>query len=83
MKIIGIRDTQDLLQIANYETLADQLLIDAKPPRPRLIGGIDILPGGVDTRPGIKGEARRAAPSLGWAHLQPCAKLRGCKVPPP
>jgi len=33
MKVVGIRDAEDLAQIALYEKLADQLLIDAKPPR--------------------------------------------------
>ena len=42
MKAIGIRDTEDLPQIADYEAVADQLLIDAKPPRQ----GAGILPGG-------------------------------------
>jgi phosphoribosylanthranilate isomerase len=42
MKAIGIRDAEDLAQIADYEAVADQLLIDAKPPR----DGIGILPGG-------------------------------------
>ena len=42
MKAIGIRDAADLAQIADYEAVADQLLIDAKPPRE----GIGILPGG-------------------------------------
>ena len=42
MKAIGIRDAADLPQIADYEAVADQLLIDAKPPRE----GVGILPGG-------------------------------------
>ncbi|HUS52716.1 MAG TPA: phosphoribosylanthranilate isomerase [Thermohalobaculum sp.] len=42
MKVIGIRDAGDLVQITDYEAVADQLLIDAKPPR----AGIGILPGG-------------------------------------
>jgi phosphoribosylanthranilate isomerase len=42
MKAIGIRDAGDLPLIAEYEAVADQLLIDAKPPRE----GAGILPGG-------------------------------------
>lgn len=40
MKAIGVADAADLAQIDTYGTVADQLLIDAKPPR-----GAD-LPGG-------------------------------------
>ena len=42
MKAIGVRDAEDLAQIAAYEAVADQLLIDAKPPR----DGVGFLPGG-------------------------------------
>lgn len=42
MKVIGIRDAEDLPQIAEYEMVADQLMIDAKPPR----DGAGYLPGG-------------------------------------
>jgi phosphoribosylanthranilate isomerase len=42
MKAVGIRDAADLEQIAGYEAVADQLLIDAKPPRE----GGTFLPGG-------------------------------------
>ena len=42
MKVIGIRDGGDVARIAEYEAVADQLLIDAKPPRQ----GVGILPGG-------------------------------------
>jgi phosphoribosylanthranilate isomerase len=42
MKVIGIRDAADLPQIAAYEAVADQLLIDAKPPS----DGAGYLPGG-------------------------------------
>jgi phosphoribosylanthranilate isomerase len=42
MKALGIRDAGDLEQIAAYEAVADQLLIDAKPPR----NGDGFLPGG-------------------------------------
>jgi phosphoribosylanthranilate isomerase len=41
MKAIGIRDAGDLPQISAYEAVADQLLIDAKPPR----DGLDLIPG--------------------------------------
>ncbi|WP_027236310.1 phosphoribosylanthranilate isomerase [Leisingera caerulea] len=33
MKAVGIADASDLPQIAEYEQVADQLLIDAKPPK--------------------------------------------------
>ncbi|WP_010141447.1 phosphoribosylanthranilate isomerase [Oceanicola sp. S124] len=33
MKAIGVADAADLAAIADYETVADQLLIDAKPPK--------------------------------------------------
>jgi len=33
MKAIGIADAEDLTKIAPYEQVADQLLIDAKPPQ--------------------------------------------------
>jgi len=42
MKVVGIRDAEDVARIADYEAVADQLLIDAKPPRE----GVGILPGG-------------------------------------
>ena len=42
MKAVGIRDAEDLPRIAEFEAVADQLLIDAKPPKE----GIGILPGG-------------------------------------
>lgn len=41
MKAVGIRDADDVVQIAGYEAVADQLLIDAKPPREA-----GFLPGG-------------------------------------
>jgi len=41
MKVVGIRDAEDLAEIAVYEKVADQLLIDAKPPR-----AAGFLPGG-------------------------------------
>lgn len=40
MKAVGVADVEDMAQIALYEEVADQLLIDAKPPK-----GAD-LPGG-------------------------------------
>lgn len=33
MKAVGIRDAADVARIAEFEAVADQLLIDAKPPR--------------------------------------------------
>lgn len=42
MKAVGIRDAADLAQIAEFEAVADQLLIDAKPPKE----GGTYLPGG-------------------------------------
>jgi phosphoribosylanthranilate isomerase len=42
VKAIGIRDAGDVERIAQFETVADLLLIDAKPPRE----GVGILPGG-------------------------------------
>lgn len=42
MKAVGIRDAEDLQRIAEFEAVADQLLIDAKPPKE----GIGSLPGG-------------------------------------
>lgn len=33
MKAVGVADASDLAQIAAYEAVADQLLIDAKPPK--------------------------------------------------
>ncbi len=42
MKVVGVRDAGDVARIAEYEAVADQLLIDAKPPRE----GDGFLPGG-------------------------------------
>ena len=42
MKVVGIREAADLDAIAPYEAVADQILVDAKPPR----DGGDYLPGG-------------------------------------
>lgn len=33
MKVIGVADAADLAQIAVYEAVADQILVDAKPPK--------------------------------------------------
>jgi phosphoribosylanthranilate isomerase len=46
MKVIGIRDAGDLAQITDYEAVADQLLIDAKPPRDGADLRAGFLPGG-------------------------------------
>ena len=46
MKAVGIRDEGDLAGIADYEAVADQLLIDAKPPTGAKAEGGDYLPGG-------------------------------------
>lgn len=40
MKAVGVADAQDLPQLDEYASVADQILVDAKPPR----GGV--LPGG-------------------------------------
>ena len=39
MKAVGIADASDLPQIADYEQVADQLLIDAKPPKDAVLPG--------------------------------------------
>lgn len=39
MKAVGIAGAADLLQIADYEQAADQLLIDAKPPKDAVLPG--------------------------------------------
>ncbi|MFW8594290.1 phosphoribosylanthranilate isomerase [Cribrihabitans neustonicus] len=39
MKAVGIADADDLQQIAAYEAVADQLLIDAKPPKGAALPG--------------------------------------------
>lgn len=39
MKAIGIRDAGDLAQIPAYGAVADQLLVDAKPPRDAVLPG--------------------------------------------
>lgn len=46
MKAVGLRDQADLGQIAAYEAVADQLLIDAKPPGESVVEGGTFLPGG-------------------------------------
>lgn len=42
IKVVGVRDAGDVARIADFEQVADQLLIDAKPPRE----APDALPGG-------------------------------------
>ncbi len=44
MKAIGIRDAGDLDQIDLYSSVADQLLIDAKPPKDAVLPGGNGLP---------------------------------------
>ena len=39
MKAVGVRDAADLAAIADHETVADQLLIDAKPPEGAALPG--------------------------------------------
>ena len=39
MKVVGVRDPGDLEQIAVYARVADQLLIDAKPPKGAVLPG--------------------------------------------
>ncbi|KUF10470.1 phosphoribosylanthranilate isomerase [Pseudoponticoccus marisrubri] len=39
MKAVGLRDAADLGQLAEYEAVADQLLVDAKPPRDAALPG--------------------------------------------
>lgn len=46
MKAVGIRDEDDLARIPAFEAVADQLLIDARPPRGSKAEGGEYLPGG-------------------------------------
>ena len=46
MKVVGIRDAADLPRIAEHESVADQILVDAKPPVVKPGEGRDFLPGG-------------------------------------
>lgn len=39
MKAVGIADADDLAQLADYAAVADQLLVDAKPPRSAVLPG--------------------------------------------
>ena len=39
MKAIGVADASDLAQIPSYEAVADQILLDAKPPRDAVLPG--------------------------------------------
>ena len=44
MKAVGLRDEADLGEIARYEAVADQLLIDAKPPADARLPGGNAVP---------------------------------------
>ena len=39
MKVIGVSDENDLAQISGYEHVADQILLDAKPPKDAVLPG--------------------------------------------
>lgn len=39
MKVIGVADADDVPRIAAYETVADQILVDAKPPKNAVLPG--------------------------------------------
>jgi len=39
MKAVGVADAQDLAQLDNYGAVADQLLVDAKPPKGAVLPG--------------------------------------------
>lgn len=39
MKAIGVADKADIAQIADYEAVADQILVDAKPPKRAVLPG--------------------------------------------
>lgn len=39
MKVIGVRDEGDLADLFDYSTVADQLMIDAKPPKDAVLPG--------------------------------------------
>lgn len=39
MKVVGVADAGDLAAIADYEAVADQILLDAKPPRDAVLPG--------------------------------------------
>ncbi|MBL1434594.1 MAG: phosphoribosylanthranilate isomerase [Rhodobacteraceae bacterium] len=39
MKAIGVADEADIAQIAGYEAVADQILVDAKPPKTAVLPG--------------------------------------------
>jgi phosphoribosylanthranilate isomerase len=39
MKVIGVASAADLAQIADYEMVADQIMIDAKPPKDAVLPG--------------------------------------------
>ena len=44
MKAVGVRDEADLAGLARYEAVADQLLIDAKPPAGAPLPGGNAVP---------------------------------------
>jgi phosphoribosylanthranilate isomerase len=44
MKVIGVRDEGDLAALFDFSTVADQLLIDAKPPRGAVLPGGNGVP---------------------------------------
>jgi len=44
MKVIGVRDEGDLAALFDYATVADQLMIDAKPPKGAVLPGGNGLP---------------------------------------
>jgi phosphoribosylanthranilate isomerase len=39
MKVIGVRDEGDLAELFDYSTVADQIMIDAKPPKDAVLPG--------------------------------------------
>lgn len=39
MKVVGVSDAGDLAQIAGYEAVADQIMVDAKPPKGAVLPG--------------------------------------------
>lgn len=39
MKVIGVRDAADLAALANYGKVADQIMVDAKPPKDAVLPG--------------------------------------------
>ncbi|MEL6689822.1 MAG: phosphoribosylanthranilate isomerase [Pseudomonadota bacterium] len=39
MKVLGVADAEDVARIAEYEAVADQILVDAKPPKDAVLPG--------------------------------------------